>query len=241
MSRSRPLLPARAARSRARRGSALITVLLVALVLTVVGLGIAYFATTEDKISGNTEMARVGFYAAEAGLRDAEARVSNFAQLKNSDATELIDLVDSSGASIDTRPWPEGDVYTPPGGGRPAYLLELSGTKFRNIVIPQDLGNPSTRAMYSIFVRNNEEDETITGGVVTAGGNNQDTDKKVNIVVVGQMVLVDPNTKAPILRDGVPTIGITKVLEEQLYTEVEGSATATQKGTNVGGTSSGAK
>lgn len=233
MSRSRPLRSAPSRRPSARRGSALLTVILVALVLTVVGLGIAYFASTEDKTSGNTEMARVGFYAAEAGLRDAESRVSAFAQLKDSDATELIDQTYSTGGAIDTRSWPEGDVYTPPGGGRPAYLLELDGTKYRNIVIPQDLGNPSTRAMYSIFVRNNEED--------TAGGDNKDTDKKINIVVVGQMVLVDPSTKAPVLRDGVPTIGITKVLEEQLYTQVEGSATATQKGTNVGGTSSGAK
>lgn len=241
MSRSRPHRSAPIRRRSARRGSALITVILVALVLTVVGLGIAYFASTEDKTSGNTEMARVGFYAAEAGLRDAEARVSDYAQLNNSDATELIDLTYSSGSAIDTRPWPAGDVYTPPGGGRPAYLLEIAGTKYRNIVIPQDLGNPSTRAMYSIFVRNNEEDEQFTGGVLTAGGNNHDTDKKINIVVVGQMVLVDPSTKAPILRNGVPTIGITKVLEEQLYTEVEGSAAATQKGTNVSGTSSGAK
>ncbi|MHB1046175.1 MAG: pilus assembly PilX family protein [Thermoanaerobaculia bacterium] len=233
MSRSRPLRSAPSRRPSARRGSALITVILVALVLTVVGLGIAYFASTEDKTSGNTEMARVGFYAAEAGLRDAEARVSDFAQLNNSDATELIDQTYSSGAAIDARPWPAGDVYTPPGGGRPAYVLEIAGTKYRDIVIPQDLGNPSTRAMYSVFVRNNEED--------TAGGNNADTDKKINIVVVGQMVLVDPSTKALVLRDGVPTIGITKVLEEQLYTEVEGSASATQKGTNVGGTSSGAK
>lgn len=233
MSRCRTLRSAPSRRPSPRRGSALITVILVALVLTVVGLGIAYFASTEDKTSGNTEMARVGFYAAEAGLRDGEARVSDFAQLNNSDATELIDLTYSSGGAIDARPWPAGDVYTPPGGGRPAYVLEIAGTKYRDIVIPQDLGNPSTRAMYSVFVRNNEED--------TAGGNNADTDKKINIVVVGQMVLVDPSTKAPVLRNGVPTIGITKVLEEQLYTEVEGSATATQKGTNVGGTSSGAK
>jgi hypothetical protein len=211
----------RTARSR-ERGSALIAVVLVALVLTVVGLGIAFFASTEDQTSGNTKMSRVGFYAAEAGLREAEVAVTAFAQENSGNASALLAL-----------PTDPDDVYTPPGGGRPAYLLRLPNRNFRNVVLAQGLGDASTRAMYSVFVRNNAED--------TTGGNNSDSDRRVNLVVVGQMVQVDGSGNPVLDGNGNPTIGITKILEEQLQTNAEGSAAATQKGSNVGGTSSGAK
>lgn len=212
----------RADSSSRERGSALIAVVLVALVLTVVGLGIAYFATTEDKTSGNTRMSRVGFYAAEAGLRDAEVAVTNFAQENSGNASALL--------AVPTDP---DDIYTPPGGGRPAYLLRLPNRNFRNVVLAQNLGDASTRAMYSVFIRNNTED--------VDGGNNSDSDRKVNLVVVGQMVLVDGSGNPILDGNGNPTIGITKILEEQIQTNAEGSAAATQKGSNVGGTSAGAK
>jgi hypothetical protein len=227
----RSLRPAGAPR---RRGSALIVVILVVLVLTVVGLGIAHFTSTEDRMSGNTKMSRVGFYAAEAGLRDAEAAVTSYVQLNLGIATPLLAVPTGDEA----RPWPLGNVYTPPGGGHTAYLLKLPNRNFRNVVINQDLGDPATKAMYTVFIRNNSEDTLDTA--TNKGGPNNDTDKKVNLVVIGQMVLVD-GSNAPILRDGVPTVGISKILEEQLLTIPEGSATATQKGANVGGTSSGAK
>ncbi len=204
------------------RGSALITVILVALVLTVVGLGIAYFASTEDRTSGNVRMAQTGFYAAEAGLRDAEVAVTNFAQENSGNASALL--------AVPTDP---DDIYTPPGGGRPAYLLRLPNRNFRNVVLAQNLGDASTRAMYSVFIRNNTED--------TTGGNNNDSDRRVNLVVVGQMVVVDGNGDPVLDGNGNPTIGITKILEEQIQTNAEGSAAATQKGSNVGGTSAGAK
>ena len=55
------------------RGSALVSVILVLLVLTIVGVGIAYFTSMEDRLSGNTRIAKAGFYAADAGLRRGEA------------------------------------------------------------------------------------------------------------------------------------------------------------------------
>lgn len=208
------------ARRDARRGSALITVLIVVLVLTVVAIGIAFFTSTEDKISGNARMSRVGFYAAEAGLRQAEALVTNFTAALGGSASSLL-----AGSAA--------DIYNPPGGGRPAYLLQLSGVAYRNVVVDQKLGDDAMRPMYSLFIRNNQEDP---------GGDNSDTDGRVNIIAVGQMVLVDPSTKDPILdASGNPTIGITKVLEEQIDTNPEGSSAATQKGANTGGTGAGAK
>ncbi len=212
--------PARLARQGARRGSALITVLIVVLVLTVVGIGIAFFTSTEDKISGNARMTRVGFYAAEAGLRQAESLVTNFTTTLGGSASSLL---------TGTGP----NVYSPPGGGRPAYLLQIGGNAYRNVIVDQKLGDDAARPMYSLFIRNNQEDP---------GGDNTDTDGRVNIIAVGQMVLVNPATDALITdASGNPTVGITKVLEEQIDTSPEGSSAATQKGANTGGTSAGAK
>lgn len=208
-----------AGRKTRRRGSALITVLLVVLVLTVVGLGVAYFSSTEDRTSGNAKMSRVGFYAAEAGLRDGESRVTQWIGALGGDISAMLTTTNPA------------DVYIPPGGGRPAYPLKIATSTFKNVVIAQDLGDPDTCSMYTLFVRNNQEDP---------GGDNFDTDKRINIIAVGQMVLVDSSGN-PVLRDGVPTIGITKVLEEQLELNPEGAAAATQKGANVGGTSAGAR
>ena len=209
-------------RTERSRGSALITVILVVLVLTVVGLGVAFFTSTEDKISGNTKMSRIGFYAAEAGLRDGEVAVTRFAQANAGNATSLL-----------AAPADPADVYNPPGGGRPAYILRLPGRNFRNVVIDTNLGDATQKAMYSVFIRNNLED--------TVGGNNGDGDRRVNIVVVGQMVLVDGSNNPILDAAGNPTTGITKVIEEQIETNPEGTSAATQKGANVGGTSAGAK
>lgn len=211
------------------RGSALITVILVVLVLTIVGLGVAFFTSTEDKISGNTKMSRIGFYAAEAGLRDGEIAVTGWAQNNNGSAKDL--LTQPTGGAA--QPFPQGEVYNPPGGGRPARLLRIGTRVFRDILINTDLGDARQRAMYTVFIRNNLED--------TAGGNYSDEDKRVNIVVVGQMVLLDGSGNVVLDGDGNPTIGITKVLEEQIQTDPEGASAATQKGANAGGTSAGAK
>ena len=218
MPKTSPLRPRRLAPGSPRRGSALIIVVLVVLVLTVVGLGIAFFASTEDRTSGNVRMSRVGFYAAEAGLRQAEALVTNFATTGGDVST----LLSGSGS----------DIYNPPGGGRPAFLLKFGSTSYRNVVLTQNLGDPSTRAMYSLFIRNNQDD--------LRGTDNVDNDRKINIIAVGQMVLVDGSGDVIVDGAGNPTIGITKVLEEQIETNPEGSAAATQKGANTGGTSSGA-
>lgn len=220
MSTSRPLRLRYAATGSRNRGSALIIVVLVVLVLTVVGLGIAFFATTEDRTSGNVRMSRVGFYAAEAGLREAESVVSIYAATNAGVVNALLT------ASSDD------DRYQPPGGGYEAFLLKTGGKTYRDIVLSQPLGDANQRGMYTVYVRNNADDP---------GGEALDQDQRINIVVVGQMVLVD-SAGVPI-RDslGNPTIGITKILEEQIVTNPEGSAAATQKGSNVGGTSAGVK
>jgi hypothetical protein len=208
-----------ASRLSSGRGSALITVIVVVLILTVVGLGVAFFSSTEDRISGNAKLSRAGFYAAEAGLRQAEALVTNFTTTLSNSPTVLLSGTGS-------------DLYSPPGGGRTAYLLKIGGVTYRNVVLAQTLGDDRTRPMYSLFVRNNQEDP---------GGDTTDTDAKLNIIAVGQVVLVDGSGNPVLDGSGNPTVGITKVLEEQLDTNPTGSSAPAMKGGVSGGTSAGQK
>ena len=54
------------------KGSALIIVILVVLVLTIVGLAAALYMTMEDRMSQNDKLSQSAFHAAEAGLREGE-------------------------------------------------------------------------------------------------------------------------------------------------------------------------
>src|SRR5712671_986427 len=91
---------------RRRRGSALMLSILVVLVLTVIGIGIAYFTQVEDKISGNNRLAMSGFYAAESGLRAGEALISN--ALTDASNPQTFNSLLNTGAT---------PTLSPPGGG----------------------------------------------------------------------------------------------------------------------------
>ncbi len=206
-------------RNEARRGSALIMALLVILVLTTVGIGLAYFTATEDRSSGNARLQKAGFYAAEAGLRAGEVALSDVVA-GNVDPTSLL----PSAAEV-TATTPSSTTYDPPGGGNRAKLFTFNGS-YKEKVASQSLDDPNARLIYTLWIRNNPED---VGGAAW-----QDVDKKVNLVSVGEYVTVD-GTGAIVSR------GIQKVLEEQVNLKPEGSAAATQKGGQAGGTGSGMK
>src|ERR1035437_3774537 len=104
---------------RQPRGSALVSVILVLLVLTIVGVGIAYFTSMEDRLSGNTRIAKAGFYAADAGLRRGEALLGEFVNLDPAACTlqpsPLTQLLAANPL-----------VFNVPGGGYAAGVLDFS-------------------------------------------------------------------------------------------------------------------
>ena len=206
-------------RNDTTRGSALIMALLVILVLTTIGVGLAYFTSIEDRSSGNTRLQKAGFYAAEAGLRAGEVALSDVVA-GNVDPTSLLPSAAEVSATTTS-----ATTYDPPGGGYRAKLLTFN-TSFKEKVASQSLDDPNARLIYTLFIRNNAED---VGGAAW-----QDVDKKVNLVSIGEYVTVDSN-------GAVVTRGIQKVLEEQVNLKPEGSAAATQKGGQAGGTGSGMK
>lgn len=206
------------------RGSALVSVILVLLVLTIVGVGIAYFTSMEDRLSGNTRIAKAGFYAADAGLRRGEAVLSKLVNLSPS-ACGTVNVSQLLAA----RSGPDPMV---PGGGYPALGLDLStfnsggsaclGTDaqvYANVSIPSPAGvSVADRVTYSLYLRNNVDDGSGTDLL--------DTDSIVNLVSIGTVRLATG-------------VVVTKIVEEQLNLGVTGQMPTNQKGTDPAGTGSG--
>jgi hypothetical protein len=180
------------------KGSALITVILVVLVLTMVGIAGLFFMTTEDRISGVDKMQKVALYGAESGLRVGENIVTqgNLAAMLTYGQTAY-------------------NTYLPPGGGYRAVVLTNSSipahtdlalqisdpsnggisvpaTECRGIQVPNYEGFTCT---YSVYIRNNSDDPA---------GATTDSDRYANIVAVGTVATAVGQV-------------VQKVLEEQYY------------------------
>jgi hypothetical protein len=207
-----------------RRGSALVSVILVLLVLTIVGVGIAYFTSMEDRLSGNTRIAKAGFYAADSGLRRAEAILSGLPNLAGTCAPVTLTNLLSTGST---------PALAVPGGGYAAIPLDLTTistaaclatltggvtqTKYKDIPVPVDAATPVVdRATYSLYVRNNVDD--------ASGSATVDNDNIINVVSVGTVTLTAGTA-------------VTRILEEQLILQTGGAFMAAQKNLNAGGTS----
>lgn len=203
------------------KGSALVSVILVLLVLTIVGVGIAYFTSMEDRLSGNTRITKAGFYAADAGLRRGEALLNEVINLDPVPCgAQNLSLI----LAARTAP-----ILKVPGGGYDAQVLDLTtvsnvaclGTDrqaYLNVPIPRPVAlDPLIvdRVSYSLFLRNNVDDQLGTDTV--------DTDNIVNLVSVGTVRLA-------------AGVVVTKIVEEQLLLTTGGGSTGGQKDVNAGGT-----
>ena len=196
-----------------KRGSALVAVILVILVLTIVGLGVAYFAQMEETLTGNERLMRAAFYIAEAGLRKGETVIGALV----SQNIGLGTILTCGSCSI--------GPLAPPGGGYPAVLLKATdpedltpAKEFKNIVVPVP-GYVVDSGTYFLYVRNNPEDPI---------GPDDDTDFIINLISVGQV-------------RGAGGHVFTKILEEQIRTGNPGGELGGQKNVNAGSTNSAVK
>ena len=204
-----------------RRGSALVTVILVLLVLTIVGVGIAYFTSMEDRLSGNTRISKAGFYAAEAGLRRGEALLNKVINMAPATCAPIPTL--SGILAVRIPP-----TLTVPGGGYVAQVLDFSTfirvagcldadtRAYANVSIPAPAGVAVVdRVTYTLYLRNNVDDPQ--------GTDVADTDNIVNLISVGTVQLATG-------------LSVTKIVEEQLLLSVGGGTTGGQDNQNAGGT-----
>lgn len=196
------------------RGSALVTVVLVILILTVVGLGVAYFAQMEESLSGSARLTRAAFYAAEVGLRKGESVIGTSIVGVGIGLSTL--LTTCAGCP---------DPLSLPGGGWQGINLramdpEDTTTKsFVNRTVPVP-GGVVDQGSYSLYVRNNPDDPSGLAAI--------DTDNIVLLISVGQV-------------QGAGGRLFTKILEEQLLAGAVGAPVGGQKDSTAGGTNSGAK
>ena len=204
------------------RGSALVSVILVLLVLTIVGVGIAYFTSMEDRLSGNTRITKAGFYAADAGLRRGEALLG---EVINLDATTC--APPSLSNLLVARNSLGHPALQVPGGGYDAQVFDLSTIstagclgadrrEYFKVPIPPPAGvSVADQVTYSLYLRNNVDD--------AKGTELDDRDNVVNLVSVGIVQLA-------------VGVEVTKIVEEQLLLTVCGGTSGGQKNVNEGGT-----
>jgi hypothetical protein len=200
-------------RARSTRGGALIIALLVVLVLTIVGLGVAYFTQLEDQTSGNIRLAKSAFYAAESGLRTGERALTNANAIEVS-VTELITYAGGTKISL-------------PGGGDPGVPLYIRGRTFDRLTLTAAQGT-SDVAFFTLYVRNNVEDP---GNAETPP---VDEDNIVNLVSVGQIWTGVDGAGQPTGR-----LLATKILEEQIRLSSPGSGAPRMDTVDPGGTNTG--
>lgn len=227
--------------TRKQKGIALITVVLILLVLTVLGLTATIMMTQEDRLSSRLELQKEAFYAAEAGLRHGERVCSNI----SFSADALTSLLRESFAAHPPRPCPAVSPGLPqhPPAGRDArnwtietlgnYLRDSDGSPLdnREVFIPSLSGRGrNRRTFYSLYVRNNPLD----AGNAVSPPMNQDPDNRLRLVAVG--FITDGN--------GVNNLGqanvlAVRILEEELSWEVRSGGTGKQDIQDAGATGSG--
>jgi len=165
------------------RGSALITVVLVVFILTMVGIAGVLYMTVEDRISGNDQLYKAGFYAAESGLRRGE-RVIMDAGAANVVYLDTM-LINTAHPTLDL-----GD------GGYDAVVLHDPSkgtyTEFYGVQVPLATG-AANQATYTLYVRNNADDPS---GLATS---NQD--QKLNLIAVGSVITPTGQTITKILEE----------------------------------------
>lgn len=206
------------------KGSALISVILVVLILTMVGVASLFFMTTEERISNVSKMEKAAFYSAEMGLREAERSIVDG---YSASTTYITNALNTTQTTYNTFQVPGGGyngvvlvdasilqhddpalAITDPGSGG----ITVPAGEMRGIRVDEGNGYVST---YSVYVRNNaEEDSALV-----------DTDVKINIVSVG--LVVTPMGQV-----------VRKVMEEQIFPGAGGGIGTGQKGINMGGTGS---
>ncbi|MBP1619295.1 MAG: hypothetical protein H6Q02_62 [Acidobacteria bacterium] len=225
-----------------QRGAAIITVVLILLVLTVLGITAAMLMTQEDRTSARQDHLRAALYVAEAGLRRGEEAIQTLRGDRIGDALVLASSSLQNWHSDPAKPiihpvqnW-HSDPAKPiihPVWARPAtWDVEHLGTYARltydtagaaemanqevSLAMDSRAGGPPLRAFFSLYLRNNPEDAS---GTVTA-----DNDQIVRLVSVGWVANVDGRPLA------------VKILEEEFDLSAEFVARGTQEGQNQGGT-----
>ncbi|MFI5167178.1 MAG: PilX N-terminal domain-containing pilus assembly protein [Thermoanaerobaculales bacterium] len=217
-------------------GIALITVIMLLLILTALGITASILMTQEDRTASRQDFQRSALYAAEAGLRRAEA---NLKLLDATNSSNINALLQHTPVAIQV--WTTLALPTQPSLGQPntwtvdhlgTYMVTVDpGTKGptgvelvdQQVVYTGGAGAASAAAaaFYTLYVRNNPE--SPPGTSVT-----NDTDNTVRLISVGYLRgVVAPKQVLDV-----------KILEEEFHWSGVSQSPGVQKQANQGGTGS---
>lgn len=197
--------------NRRERGSAVITVVLVVLVLTMVGLAAVIFMNLEQNLTLADRLSKETLYIAETGMRQGETVVRSGSVNINSLLTY------ASTYSIIPGTIDECNDAEHLG----AVLMDTASGILYHRVTPAFYTPPSGYyAVYSLYVRNNGDDPSRDPTL--------DQDNRLKIVCVGEVFVGDP-TADPNAR----LVG-RKVIEEML-----GSGLIMSASDQIGGSAAG--
>lgn len=174
---------------RKEKGSALITVILVVLVLSMVGIAALVYMSVEERISGNDALQKEALYAAEYGIRTAERVLADQRRVgvPNDQLLQKPALGIATTAATPSVPvFPVSQTtaaYDVQHLG--TYLYDLNtGAPIANQAVPYTTstaaGADNNRAFYSLYVRNNPEDNM--------GTPTSDTDGIIQLISVGYLI-----------------------------------------------------
>ena len=201
------------------KGSAVITVVLVVLVLTMVGLASLIYMSLEQNLTLADRLAKEALYMSEAGLRIGE---STLAATSLSNVNTMLSYVPAD----------------PTWSKIPTIMAECEGTQMLGAIIkdpnsatiyhdfkPGFYTPPSGYyAVYSLYIRNNPDD--------ASGSPTIDSDHRVRLVCVGEVY----RGVAPV--GGVLQAGsilvARKIVEEELSTGVIPGYSTQKQGSSVG-------
>lgn len=240
---------------QSQRGVALITVILMLLVLTALGIGVVVLMTQEDRITSQQDLQKLALYAAEVGLRRGE-RIFESTTPDNAILTMFLThtAVGHNPAvenQVPLHPAPCGgaaqECGTTGGGVKVYYVFEKcwdldhlgtyltdSGQELVNqeiSLVDQGGGLAGrARAYYSIYVRNNPNDR-IPSLPCTDPRTNWDS--RLRLVTVGYV------TGPAGVAGGSRAVLATKILEEEWNWTGAAQSEGTQYGGNAATTGSG--
>jgi len=190
---------------KCEKGSALITVILIILIITTVGLAGMLFMNIENTISGNDRYQKEALYLAEVGLKAGEAKIAQIG------VSQITGLLQYSNANNDIPPSLDDCTGVDYLG---TVLTDTSANPLYNIPVHYNTGASGSgdrTGYYSVYVRNNKRD--------SAGSPTIDADGYIDIISVGMV------------KDSSGNVKFQKILSEEFY---QGKATS-GKGGQIGG------
>jgi len=228
------------------RGIALITVILLLLVLTVLGIAASVMMTQEDRTSSRQDLQRAALYAAEAGLRRGEA---NLLALSTDNINSMLGHIPlasqvwtgdpTSASNVPTQPTTLGDPrsWTVDHLGTYMLAVDSSGGLIANELVNQlvaysgggGAAGPNTEAFYTLYIRNNPDDVGVT---VT-----NDTDLRVRLISVGFITSSGAQVSGTSITGNYNVLAV-KILEEEWSWSGVTQAPPLQKGFHPSGSGS---